>query len=345
MKRIWIPVLAAAALLASCSEWTEVENKDFLPPIRQNDSAAWAAIREFKAGEHKVTMMIVKGSATAPNRQNQHLTAMPDSVDFFLMTDVDGLHPSMAAEIADVRANKATRTLNIVDYTTIRDAWNALKDAAADTELEGDFTEEHFAAYCRTETERQLANCDAYGFDGVVVSYLGGANSSAAAPFVEAVEAWHRNHPEKLLFVRGYPAYLAKLENQTIVADCDYIIILTENANGDVDISRKVREQVDQDNSKKGVPSDRVVIEASVPALADGGDDAQVGFTVQDVAEKWVMNPKTASTVKCDKVGLAVSNAQDDYFNTPIYKRFREALAILNPQPENDSDNENDDEK
>ena len=31
MKNILIPALAAAALLASCSEWTEAENKDYLP--------------------------------------------------------------------------------------------------------------------------------------------------------------------------------------------------------------------------------------------------------------------------------------------------------------------------
>ena len=34
MKNILIPALAAAALLASCSEWTEAENKDYLPQIR-----------------------------------------------------------------------------------------------------------------------------------------------------------------------------------------------------------------------------------------------------------------------------------------------------------------------
>lgn len=339
MKRILIPAIAAAALLASCSEWTEAENKDYLPPMKQDDPAALAAIREFKAGEHMVTMMHVKGSASAPNRQNQHLTAMPDSVDFFLMSDVDGLHPSIAAEIAEVRAKKASRTLNVVDYTTIRDAWNEMKDAAAGTDSEGDYADDKFAAYCRTETEKQLANCDRYGFDGLVVSYLGGADISAAVPFVEAVNEWHVSNPGKLLFMRGYPAYVARVENQTIVAECDYVIILTEKASASVAISRQVREQL-----TSGVPSDRIVLEASIPSLADGGDDAQVGATVQ-VAAQWVMDAKTSSTVKCDKVGLAASNAQEDYFNTPTYKRLREAMAILNPEPENDTENENDDEK
>lgn len=338
MKRILIPALAAVALLASCSEWTEVENKDFLPQIKPDDPVALEAIREFKAGEHMVTMMIVKGSTTAPNRQNQHLTAMPDSVDYFLMTDVDDLHPTFAAEIAQVREKKATRTLNIVDYTTIRNAWTALKDAA-DDEHAGDYTDEKFADWCRTETQKQLDNSNRYGFDGIVVSYLGTANITAAVPFVETVDRWHQLNTDKLLFLRGYPAYVARVENQTIVEDSKYIIILTEKASASVPISRQVREQL-----TSAVPSDRIVLEASVPSVADGGDDAQVGATLQFAAQ-WVMDPKTTSTVKCDKVGLAASNAQEDYFNSPIYKRIRESIAILNPEPENDSENENEYEK
>ena len=54
MKRIFIPVLAAAAVLSSCSEWTEAENKDYLPPMRQDDPVAQAAIREFKADRKSV---------------------------------------------------------------------------------------------------------------------------------------------------------------------------------------------------------------------------------------------------------------------------------------------------
>lgn len=96
MKRIFIPFFAAAALLASCSDWTEAEHKDFLPPMNQNDPAFLTSLRDFKVGEHLVTMMIVRGTSTAPNRQNQHPMSMPDSVDYLLMTDVDDLHPALS---------------------------------------------------------------------------------------------------------------------------------------------------------------------------------------------------------------------------------------------------------
>ena len=115
MKRIFIPFFATAALLASCSDWTEAEHKDFLPPMNQNDPAFLTSLRDFKVGEHLVTMMIVRGTSTAPNRQNQHPMSMPDSVDYLLMTDVDDLHPALSDEIAEVRSKKGTRTLNVVD--------------------------------------------------------------------------------------------------------------------------------------------------------------------------------------------------------------------------------------
>lgn len=99
MKRIFIPFFAAAALLASCSGWTEAEHKDFLPPMNQNDPAFLTSLRDFKVGEHLVTM-IVRGTSTAPNQQNQHPMSMPDSVDYLLMTDVDDLHPALSDEIA-----------------------------------------------------------------------------------------------------------------------------------------------------------------------------------------------------------------------------------------------------
>lgn len=325
MKRIFIPVLAAAALMASCSDWTDPQNKDFLPQVVQDDPATLASIRDFKASEHPVTMMHVNGLQSAPNRRNQHPMALPDSVDFLLLNGLENLHPTLVAEIAEVRSAKSTRTLGVIDYLTIRSRWEALRDEAVENGGGAEFTEEQFAEYCAAETEKLLAACEEYALDGVVASYLGGYDSSAAKPFVLAIDAWARQHPERLIFFRGYPAFVVGIEGQQLMAHCRYLIILTETAQSSVAISRLVRDQL-----ADGVSSDRIILEASVPALADGGEDAQVGATVQ-VAAEWVVDPKTASTVKCDKRGLAVSNAQEDYFNKPTFKRIREALAILNP--------------
>lgn len=326
MKQLFLPILAAAALTVSCSEWTDPENKDFLPQMSQSDPATLAALRDFKASEHPLMMMHIEGTQSAPNRQNQHPMSMPDSVDFLLVNQVDGLHATIVDEVARVRAEKGTRTLGVVSYDAIREAWETLRDEALEAGAGEEYTDEHFAAYCQSETERQLACCVTYGLDGVVASYLGSYDVTPATPFAQAVDAWAAQHPDKLLCLRGYPVFVARIEGQTLLARCDYLIILAEDAKATVAISRKVRDQLNNDM----VPRDRVILEASVPALADGGEEAQVGATVQTAAG-WVMDPSTSNTVECGKLGLCVSNAQEDYFNKPTYRRIREALAILNP--------------
>ena len=312
MKNILIPALAAAALLASCSEWTEAENKDYLPQIRQDDPAYLAALRDFKADEsgHKVVMMTIQGTSATPNRQNQHPTAMPDSVDYLLMTDVDDLHPEIVAEIAEVRSTKGTHSLNIVDYAAIQSVWNALKEAAADTEHESDYTDEKFPAYCKAQTETQLSNCNRYGFDGVVISYTttpGDEIADGQATFMACVRTWRQSNPDLLLFMRA--AYIPNLLNPELLPDSKFIILVA-------DASRKT---------------------ASDLTLETG---EQTGASVQ-VAAAWVADPAKDTKVDYDKVGLCVLDAANDYFNNLTnYKNIREAIGILNP--ENDNDNEND---
>lgn len=83
-----MPVVLGVLLLSgACGDWTESENLDFRRPTpeEQNPEAYrlyLAAVRAYKQQPHKVAMMTVKGSAERPSLQNQHLMAMPDSVDF-----------------------------------------------------------------------------------------------------------------------------------------------------------------------------------------------------------------------------------------------------------------------
>lgn len=343
MKSILIPVLATAALLVSCSEWTETENKDYLPQIRQDNPAYLAALRDFKADEsgHKVMMMTVQGTSARPNRQNQHPTAMPDSVDYLLMTDVDDLHPVIAAEIAEVRSTKGTRSLNVVDYTTILNAWNALKEAAADTEHEGDYTDEKFPAYCKAQTETQLSDCNRYGFDGIVVSYTTNPQEEIAggqSAFMACVKTWRESNPDLLLFTRA--AYLPNLLNPELLPDSKFIILVADESRKTAsELTLWARNHLKDTMEKFGEEefckfSDRFVMEASVPSLETG---EQTGASVQ-VAAAWVVDPKKDPKVDYDKVGLCVLDAVSDYFNNLTnYKNICEAISILNP--ENDNDN------
>ena len=57
---------------------------------------------------------------------------------------------------------------------SIQEAWQDMQDDKIDAgEPQG--TEDEFAAYCKEQTEAQLACCSTYGCDGIMVSYNGSA--------------------------------------------------------------------------------------------------------------------------------------------------------------------------
>lgn len=350
MKKLFIPALAAAALLAgSCSDWTETESLDFREPTASELNTPeyrsyLEALRSYKQSEHKISMITVEGTSSKPNLQIHHPMAMPDSVDFICMKNAVNLHPVVADEIARVRAEKGTRTLCVVDYLSIENAWKALETAKEEAGEPAGTTEE-YAAYCREQTQAQLECCDAYGFDGIEVSYAGNTQSEIGQKgqqvFMDCVTAWRLNHADELLFIRGYIQNLdlANREVISLFSDCDYVVILCGTSSSyrqmTLEITRKMKENV---------PTDRFVLEVAIPTLAD---PTQVGATAP-VAAAWVRNidaTKPDVVQKQEefvKAGLAIDNAQDDYFNSArIYANVRQAIGILSqPEPEQDPDPE-----
>lgn len=343
MKKICIPALVATALLvSSCNDWTQTEGLDFSRPTPEQQDPAkhqsyLKSLRDYKLRnydeqtgaegyKYPVMMITVAGVSKAPGLQNQHLTAMPDSVDYICMTNAVDLHPTVVREISKVYATKGTRTLCVVDYTIIDEAWKLMQEEKEEAGLADDGGTEaaDFAAYCKEQTLLQLSCCDQYGFAGIEISYLGKTTTdverSGQLAFMECVTEWRQTHGEKLMFFRGYTRNL--LDN-SILADCDYIVLLAGTSSSASQLTIYVKRQLGE-----GVPADRFIMEVAIPTLAD---PTQVGATAK-VAAQWTLLPETDFS----KQGVAVSNAQDDYYRIDmIYRNIRQAMAILSPAPNN----------
>lgn len=328
MKNALIPVLAAALLSVGCDDWTESENMDFRRPTpEEQDPAAYqaylASIRDYKRQEHKVMMMTVPGGSERPDLQNRHPKMMPDSVDVICMTDYLDLHPTIAEEIALTYDTKGTQTVCVVDYASIQSAWDALEEQKAEAgEPAG--TAEEFEAYCREQAESQLACCDRYGFHGIEISYLGRKatemEKAGQTGFFESIDAWRASHADKTMIIRGY---IQNLIDNSILADCDYIVILAGDITAPSELTRAITRKMGE-----GVPNDRFILEVTVPTTED---PTQVGATPQAAAE-WAVTPEGDGVAEFIKAGLAVGNAQYDYFNTVrIYNSIRQAMSIMNP--------------
>lgn len=378
INKFLLPLLAAAAAaLGACSDWTDTESLDIkYPSIDKQNPELYGqyleALRSYKAGDHKVLIAGMPGRSTAPGQQNEHLTTIPDSVDYICLTDPADLHPQLMAEIAQVH-EKGTRVVYDIDFETIEKTWKRMMEeeeaakpapdpetpAAAAAQDEGSEDAEggqdeptpeqeqelRFRAFCREQTLAQLAFCDRFGFDGIVFSYKGrspqGLDEASRAvyaarqqAFLTPVAEWHAAHADKLLFFRGYPQNLL---DATLLADCRYIIIPVLDATSADELSFHVLMACIE-----GVPTDRFVAGVTIPSVIDPSNengyfagteaDGKTRVRATKGAAQWVNAPGEGFT----KAGLSVNDAHFDYYNIDlVYKNIREAIFSMNPAPKN----------
>lgn len=361
IKKFLLPVFAVAAVtFAACSDWTETESLDIKNPSLESQNPELykqylKALRTYKASEHKVALVTLNNPVTAPAARNQHLTTVPDSVDFISLANPDNLHPMLAGEFAQVR-EKGTRVIYDIDYSAVEARWAEILEEEANASQESKTTpdeggeepvetpESRFLAFCRDYTAQQLAVCDKYGYDGVEISYTGRAPQAMLEEelaqytarqdaFFSTVRSWYEAHEGKLLIFQGMPQNLV---DNSILAECAYIVLPQLSATSVDEMSFAVL-MATVDN----VPADRFLIGVMAPSLSDSRDergyfpgfeaDGKTRIRAMKGAAEWVVTPAAYT-----KAGLAIANAQDDYFNTDlVYKNIREAISIMNPAPKN----------
>lgn len=372
IKIYFLPVLAlTAAVLGSCSDWTDSESVDISRPSLEEQNPALyaqylAALRAYKASEHKLTFVMMDNrDGLAPIAQNQRLTAYPDSVDFICMTHPENLASEYADQMAEVR-KKGTRVVCEIDYARIESEWEALQAPETDepetddTVTPGDVTDgvqeeagsegdatdsaddSAFLAFCRERVEALTTSCERYGFDGVTFTYDGPVLSSLTPEqttlfagrlgvVYEVLKSWHAAHPEKLLFFRGGPH---KLADCSLLSECSYVIVMARSATSREELTVEMYRAC-----VEGVPTDRLIIGVTAPAL-DGSDELGY-FSQTDAAGKplsaivgaasWVLEPSAYG-----KAGLAIDRAWNDYYDlNRIFPNIRKAIDIMNPVPEN----------
>lgn len=330
MKNIIKMSIVAAVLISAvaCNKWTDPKNLDYRrPTIEQQDPAAYesylSSLREFKTTDHKLVLLTMHGTSEQPLRMNQHITNMPDSADYIILKYAEGLHPTLKAEVAEVRAKKGTKTLAMADYATYEAEWKDMEDAKDETQKPG--TPEEFAAYVTARAKAEFGVADECGCDGIMISYVGNTSSdngkAGQAAFIKVASDWKAAHPQGETLIRGYVQNLVG-DAAKIIEQCPVVVLLCGTADSEGTINTNIKRIVNN------VPYvvNHIVLEATLPS-ADAPD--QVGATVQ-VAAQWVM---TANPTYGKKLGLSVTNAQDDYFTALgaySYKNIREAITILN---------------
>lgn len=370
-----LSALAVAALgFGACSKWTETESLTLhYPNLEEQNPELYEqymqSLRDYKASEHKIVLAMLNNTGMAPGRQNEHLTIVPDSVDYICMANPAGMHPMLVEEIPKVH-EKGTRVIYNIDYAVIEARWKKiLEEEEANKPVEPEvpevpeesallqegeepteptpeeILEERFLNFIGEQVTLYLSYCAQFGFDGVVACYEGAAPESMPEPvkvihtarqaaFLSPMKAWLHMASDKQLLFQGSPANLI---DKSVLDLCEYIVIPALKASSGDQLSYAVLMA-----SVAGVPTDRFIVGVTTPSLTDPTDESGY-FTGLDVdgtsklraikgAAQWVVAPDANFT----KSGIAITNAQNDYFNiTFVYKNIRESIDIMNPAPKN----------
>lgn len=349
MKRN-IKIMFLAALTAfgpvSCGDWIEPRSLEIVTPSpEESDPALWAqylaSLNSYKNSAHKVVFVTFDNPTDRPAvHRSEHLTAVPDSVDYIILDHPDALHPDFAAEFGAVR-RKGTKVLYSFSYETFDAAWREL--ARNDDSM----TDEQRLSSLGVFTKEMLALCDRWQYDGLVLGYTGvsplsipEAKRDAAAALQKAffapVSEWRKSHKDKVLAFMGRPDFVLE-EASSVFGEFDYIIVDTDNAVNEGDLAVRCLKALDTE----AVPSDRIVITALEVRPDDNNqvfgwfgtlDDQGGKLRALPCAARWTTLPSP----RYARAGLVVKGIRSDYYHvSKVYPHLREAISIMNPSPIN----------
>ncbi len=335
-------LLAFSGLLfASCADWTTPESIEIKTP--EVDKTLYADylrdLKAYKEGDHKIVMVTFGNKAEMPASQAEHLTVIPDSVDYIILDNPEVLNEAHKKEMVEVR-KKYTHVVYNVNFPAIEAEWNAM--AKEDPEL----TEEQGLAYIAEQTNALLALCDEHGFDGITFTYMGRSLASLTEEalavyngrqqaFFGAIDAWRNDHTGKDFIFVGNIQYVLP-DNRSFLNSCDYIVLATDMVNNADEITIKALTAL---SAGDDIPEDRFI---AMTQTVRPDDDKEIygyfgkydeeGNKVRAIygCANWVNLPSPSFT----RAGLMINNVQNDYYNiNKVYSKTREAIAIMNPLP------------
>jgi putative lipoprotein len=337
IKYIAYSTLCAVALLVSSCD-TDVE------PVKINQSGIehqnpelyknyLAGIRAYKASNHKVMMAWFDNSQTVPFTQAQHINAVPDSVDYVVLTNPGMVTEQMMQEIAEVRSRKGTKVVFQISFDALKMAYETQKKAFMAKPENANKKFRDFNGFLVDTVNTQLHFIDKYNYDGVIMDfnakltyYLTDAEKAEAIAlendFLGISKDWKERHKDKELIMMGRPQHVT---DKSLFAQARYLVIPTQDEKSVSGVDYLVRRAL-----VEGVPTDKFVVLANNKSIDE--TDTKTGYWGKSLAmygiAKYVASDHTGYT--CAGMGLLSANV--DYYNASFtYPNLRKVISIINP--------------
>lgn len=332
----------------SCDDWTEVESLEIhTPSLEEQNPQLYADylkdLNAYKASEHHIALVSFDNVAN-PTKQADRLNAMPDSLDYIILNNPSEVGSELLKDMDDVR-KKGTKLGYTLSYSLFEEEWKAM------IEENPELAESDRQTYFAKRTEEMLALLDTYGYDGIIVDYVGRSLVSLKdeakrtyvarqKSFFDAITEWKSTHADKFLFFYGNVQYVFS-ENMGFLKNCNFVIVRTEmstNAN-DLDVKIQLAEEAGKEvmemyDGVNPVPLDNMIACVKMPIKDD--KDKNVGYwgTVEGGdkmlaavgAASWLWKPATTYTRR----GLFIMNVTGDYYSDS-YSFLRNVINTMNP--------------
>ena len=337
IKSLTFSTICAAALFV-CSCDTDVEPVDINPAGIERQNAELyqnylTNLRAYKAGHHKIMMAWFDNAQAIPFSQAQHINAVPDSVDYVVLTKPEMLTEQMMKEIEEVRSQKGMKVVFQVSCEDIKVAYDAQKKAFGENPDNAGKAFKDFNTYLVDSLNTRMKLVDNFNYDGVIMGFNAKLTlylteeQKAEAMAVEAVflgiaKDWAARHKNKELIMKGRPQYVT---DKTLLEQARYIIIPTQAEKSVYGVDFLVRKALDE-----GVPSDKFILLANNKSADE--TDTKTGYWGKTLAmhgiAKFVASDHTGYTC----AGMGLLNANIDYYNASFtYPNLRKVISTINP--------------
>ncbi len=334
IKHGLLSATCALAVLSMASCDTDVETVDINQPgIEQQNPELYktylANLKAYKQGHHKVLIAGFDNSNKLPFTQAQHINAVPDSVDYVILTNADAVNEREMKEISEIREKKGTRTVYNISFDEIK-----LQYDNAVANLEDASTFPDFKTYLLDTVSVRLSYCERFGLDGVIMTFRGKEKITMTDTekdeytawenmFLGMAKDWAERHTDKVLMLQGKPQFYT---DQTLFSLTKYLLVPCQDASSSNAVDYTVLKALGN-----GVPTDKVV--PVVESTSTDSSDKATGWWSGNVyatigGARFVATEHSGYT----PAGLTIMNIQNDYYNPSfVYPHIRKAISIMNP--------------
>ncbi len=329
--------LVMVFFVGSCD--TDIEAVDINEPgIDKQNPELYAnylvSLKAYKESKHKVVFGWFDNSSKMPASQGQSIHSVPDSLDYVVLTSPSNLNARERSEIKDIKENKGIKTLFEINYTTIKNAYDAEKQAFEENPDNAEKTfSPDFNTYLVDTVQARLALCEKYNYHGIVMTFYAktkiymtekekAEQIKLENAFLGISKDWKERHANKILVLAGKPQ---NVEDKTIFGLASYIVIPCMDATNEGDVTYNMNKA-----AVEGMPTDKFVPLVSLYSLDE--TDTKTGYwgtTYAAIrAAKFVSSDHSSYQI----AGLALDNANNDYYHVKfVYPVIREAISIINP--------------